>query len=81
MMSETCGGGTVRRMQPRTPQRTTPNTDATCWGYAGDYGEAMRVMLQQARGEYYVIATGEVHSIRDLLDTMFAAGGIGNWAL
>lgn len=50
------------------------------WGYAGDYVEAMWLMLQQARPEDYVIATGEMHSIRDLLDTAFAAVGIGNWA-
>jgi len=50
------------------------------WGYAGDYVEAMWLMLQQERPEDYVIATGEMHSIRDLLDAAFGAMGIADWA-
>jgi GDPmannose 4,6-dehydratase len=38
------------------------------WGYAGDYVEAMWLMLQQPEPEDYVIATGESHSVRDFLD-------------
>ena len=41
------------------------------WGYAGDYVEAMWLMLQQEDPEDYVIATGETHSVRDLLDLAF----------
>ena len=37
------------------------------WGYAGDYVDAMWRMLQQPEGDDYVVATGETHSIRDLL--------------
>ena len=41
------------------------------WGFAGDYVEAMWLMLQQDAPEDYVIATGETHSIRELLDEAF----------
>jgi GDPmannose 4,6-dehydratase len=41
------------------------------WGYAGDYVEAMWLMLQQEDPDDYVIATGETHSVRDLLDLAF----------
>ena len=42
------------------------------WGFAGDYVEAMWLMLQQDEADDYVIATGETHSIRDFLDVAFA---------
>ena len=35
------------------------------WGFAGDYVEAMWLMLQQERPDDYVIATGETHSVRE----------------
>lgn len=38
------------------------------WGFAGDYVEAMWLMLQQERPGDYVVATGESHSIREFLD-------------
>ena len=41
------------------------------WGYAGDYVTAMWLMLQQQEPDDYVIATGETHSVRDLLDRAF----------
>ena len=41
------------------------------WGYAGDYVRAMWLMLQQDRPEDYVIATGETHSVRELVETAF----------
>jgi GDPmannose 4,6-dehydratase len=41
------------------------------WGYAGDYVEAMWLMLQQPQPEDYVIATGETHSVREFLDVAF----------
>jgi GDPmannose 4,6-dehydratase len=49
------------------------------WGYAGDYVEAMWLMLQQSVAEDYVIATGETHSIRELLDVAFGRVNIDNW--
>jgi GDPmannose 4,6-dehydratase len=41
------------------------------WGFAGDYVEAMYLMLQQSFPDDYVIATGEAHSVRDFLDAAF----------
>ena len=41
------------------------------WGFAGDYVEAMWLMLQQDRPDDYVIATGETHSVREFLDEAF----------
>jgi GDPmannose 4,6-dehydratase len=49
------------------------------WGYAGDYVEAMWMMLQQDQPDDYVIATGKTHSIRDLLDTAFRLAEIDDW--
>jgi len=43
------------------------------WGHAKDYMEAARLMLQQDTPDDYVIATGETHSIRDLLDIAFGS--------
>ncbi|MGI8608633.1 MAG: GDP-mannose 4,6-dehydratase [Candidatus Dormibacteria bacterium] len=45
------------------------------WGFAGDYVEAMWLMLQQPTGDDYVIATGETHSIREFLDVSFGLVG------
>jgi GDPmannose 4,6-dehydratase len=41
------------------------------WGYAKDYVESMWLMLQQDEPDDYVVATGETHTIRDLLDIAF----------
>ncbi|MHC4214515.1 MAG: GDP-mannose 4,6-dehydratase, partial [Planctomycetota bacterium] len=41
------------------------------WGYAGDYIEAMWLMLQQEKPEDFVIATGENHSVGEFLDEVF----------
>ncbi|HEX8524959.1 MAG TPA: GDP-mannose 4,6-dehydratase [Tepidisphaeraceae bacterium] len=41
------------------------------WGFAGDYVEAMWLMLQQERPDDFVIATGETHSVREFLDEVF----------
>jgi GDPmannose 4,6-dehydratase len=46
------------------------------WGYAGDYVEAMWLMLQQEEPGDYVIATGEVHSVREFLEEAFRCVGI-----
>ncbi|QOD02639.1 GDP-mannose 4,6-dehydratase [Pseudarthrobacter sp. BIM B-2242] len=60
---------------------TLGNLDAKRdWGFAGDYVEAMWRMLQQPVADDYVIATGETHSIRDLLDAAFKAVGVDDWA-
>jgi len=49
------------------------------WGFAGDYVEAMWLMLQQDEPGDYVVATGETWSIRELLDRAFARVGIADW--
>ena len=49
------------------------------WGYAGDYVEAMWLMLQQDEPDDYVIATGETHTIREFLELAFAAAGFDDW--
>ena len=46
------------------------------WGYAGDYVEAMWLMLQQDKADDYVIATGESYSVRELLEIAFATLGL-----
>ena len=46
------------------------------WGHAVDYVRAMWLMLQQPTPDDYVIATGETHSIRDLLDVAFGHVGL-----
>jgi GDPmannose 4,6-dehydratase len=43
------------------------------WGFAGDYVEGMWLMLQQDEPDDYVLATGETHSVRELLDAAFSA--------
>jgi GDPmannose 4,6-dehydratase len=60
---------------------TLGNLDAKRdWGFAGDYVEAMWRMLQQDEADDYVVATGETHSIGELLDAAFAHVGITDWA-
>jgi GDPmannose 4,6-dehydratase len=46
------------------------------WGFAGDYVEAMWLMLQQETPDDYVVATGETHSVRELLDVAFSHVGL-----
>ncbi len=49
------------------------------WGYAGDYVKAMWMMLQQEEPDDYVIATGETHTIEELVELAFVEAGIGDW--
>ncbi len=46
------------------------------WGYAGDYVEAMWLMLQADEPEDYVIATGEEHSVREFVEIAFEHAGL-----
>jgi GDPmannose 4,6-dehydratase len=46
------------------------------WGFAGDYVEAMWLMLQQDRPDDYVIATGETHSVREFAEKVFEKLGL-----
>ena len=49
------------------------------WGFAGDYVKAMWLMLQQEEPSDYVIATGVMHSIEDLVRDAFAEVGVDDW--
>jgi GDPmannose 4,6-dehydratase len=46
------------------------------WGYAGDYIEAMWLMLQQDEPDDYVVATGRSHSVHELVELAFAEAGL-----
>jgi len=46
------------------------------WGFAGDYIRAMWLMLQQPEADDYVIATGETHSVQELLELAFSYAGL-----
>ncbi len=48
------------------------------WGFAGDYVEAMWMMLQQKQAQDFVIATGETHSVREFAEIAFEHVGL-NW--
>jgi GDPmannose 4,6-dehydratase len=46
------------------------------WGFAGDYVRAMWLMLQQDQPDDYVVATGETHTVRELVETAFGCVGL-----
>ena len=46
------------------------------WGFAGDYVQAMHLMLQQAEPDDYVVATGETHSVREFCEIAFGRVGL-----
>ena len=46
------------------------------WGYAAEYVEAMYKMLQQSKPKDYIIATGSLHSVRELLEIAFGKVGL-----
>jgi len=46
------------------------------WGFAGDYVEAMWMMLQQPEGDDYVVATGETHTVERLVEVAFSHVGL-----
>lgn len=49
------------------------------WGFAGDYVEAMWLMLRQPKPDDFVIGTGETHSVKEFLAAAFEIAGIKNW--
>ncbi len=49
------------------------------WGYAGDYMEAIWLMLQQKKPDDYIVCTGETHSVKNFLQTAFHYVGITDW--
>ena len=63
------------------PKLRLGNLDAfRDWGYAGDYCEAMWMMLQQDCPDDYVICTGQTHTIREFLDVAFKEISIDDWS-
>ncbi len=51
------------------------------WGFAGDYAEAIRRILQQEKPDDYVISTGETHTVREFCELAFREAGIDlRWA-
>jgi GDPmannose 4,6-dehydratase len=47
------------------------------WGFAGDYVEAMWMMLQHPQGDDYVVSTGTTHTVREFLQVVFEHAGLG----
>jgi GDPmannose 4,6-dehydratase len=71
--------GVARIKLGMTDKLNLGNLDAERdWGFAGDYVEAMWLMLQQDEPEDYVIATGQSHSVRRFCELAFSHAGL-NW--
>ncbi len=69
--------GVARIKAGLTQQLGLGNLDAQRdWGFAGDYVRAMWMMLQQDEPDDYVIATGESHSVRQLVEIAFTHAGL-----
>lgn len=69
--------GVARIKLGMTDKLALGNLDAQRdWGFAGDYVEAMWLMLQQDEPDNYVIATGETHSVRQFVETAFSHVGL-----
>ncbi|MGF0311810.1 GDP-mannose 4,6-dehydratase [Rhodococcus sp. IEGM1428] len=49
------------------------------WGWAPDYVDAMAAMADYGKGDDFVVATGEAHSVADFVTAAFEAVGIDNW--
>jgi GDPmannose 4,6-dehydratase len=69
--------GLARILAGKTKELRLGNLDAQRdWGHAREYVEAMWLMLQQNEPDDYVVATGETHTIRKLVDTAFGYAGL-----
>ena len=69
--------GVARIKLGRQKELRLGNIDAKRdWGFAGDYVEAMWLMLQQDEADDFVIATGETHSVGELVEVAFAHAGL-----
>ena len=64
----------------RTSCASATSTRKRDWGFAGDYVEAMWLMLQQDEPDDYVIATGETHTVREFCEIAFAHVGLDDWS-
>jgi GDPmannose 4,6-dehydratase len=75
-----CGEEGVGEEGLEFPKLRLGNLDACRdWGYAGDYVEAMWIMLQQEDPDDYVICTGNTYTIREFLERAFTYVGIEDW--
>lgn len=64
----------------KTDHLSLGNLDAKRdWGFAGDYVEAMWMMLQKDKPDDYVVATGVTRSVKEFVKAAFLAVGIKNW--
>jgi len=69
--------GVARIKAGRLKELRLGNLDAKRdWGFAGDYVQAMWLMLQQPKADDYVVASGETHSVRELCEIAFAHVGL-----
>jgi len=69
--------GVARITAGRARQLRLGNMDAKRdWGFAGDYVQAMWLMLQQSKADDYVVASGETHSVRELCQIAFSHAGL-----
>ena len=69
--------GVASILAGRTNELRLGNLDARRdWGFAGDYVEAMWLMLQQNEPEDYVVGTGVAHSVRDFCERAFELAGL-----
>jgi GDPmannose 4,6-dehydratase len=69
--------GAARIKHGRARELRLGNLDARRdWGFAGDYVQAMWLMLQQDQPGDYVVATGESHSVQELVELAFAHAGL-----
>jgi len=69
--------GVARIKTAKANELTLGNLDSKRdWGYAGDYVDAMWLMLQQQEPDDYVIATGETHSVREFVEIAFEHVGL-----
>jgi GDPmannose 4,6-dehydratase len=69
--------GIARIKAGRATELRLGNLDARRdWGFAGDYVEAMWLMLQQPKPDDYVVASGEARSVRELCEIAFARAGL-----
>ncbi|HXH81617.1 MAG TPA: GDP-mannose 4,6-dehydratase [Candidatus Tectomicrobia bacterium] len=69
--------GVARIATGRAAELRLGNLDASRdWGFAGDYVEAMWLMLQQPAPDDFVVATGETHTVREFCEIAFARAGL-----
>ena len=72
--------GVARIVAGKADQIVLGNLDAERdWGYAGDFVEAMYLMMQGNEPKDYIVATGMKHSIRDVCRVAFTHAGIDDW--